>query len=119
MSALYYDCLLSLPETSDAFSAHPRIMNVTKNKDVEKVSPPTHPHKAPRLTRDADSASASRSRLATPLAGGNRGGATREVDDATMVDLVDEDTVVSVVLKVEGAPCTFMCTRYLAVHPDL
>lgn len=105
MSALYYDCL-SLPETSDAFSAHPKILNVPKNKGVEKASP-AHPHKAPRLTRDADSASASRSRGAPPLAGRNTGSVTREDGDAVMVDVSDEDTVVSVVLKVDGAPCTF------------
>ena len=108
MSALYYDCLLGLPETSDAFSAHPKIVNVPKNKGVEKHSPPTHPHKAPRLTRDADSASASRSRVAAPLAGKNTDGVAREDSDAAMTEVVDEDAIASVVLKVEGAPCTFL-----------
>jgi hypothetical protein len=106
MSALYFDCL-GLPETSDAFSAHPKIANVSKNKSVERASP-THPHKAPRLTRDADSASASRSRVTTPLTGRNTDGATREGGDAIMMDVADEDTVVSIVLKFEGAPCTFL-----------
>lgn len=108
MSALYYDCLLNLPETSDAFSTHPKIVNVHKNKGIEKASPPTHPHKAPRLKRDADSASASRSRVAAPLAGKSTDGATLGGGDATMMDATDEDTVVSVALKVEGAPCTFL-----------
>lgn len=106
MSALHYDCLLGLPETSDAFSAHPKIVNASKNRSIEKVSPPAHPHKAPRLTRDADSASASRSRVTTPLAGRDTGGATQTGGDVVMMDAADEDAVVSVVLIVEGAPCT-------------
>lgn len=107
MSALYYDCLLGLPETSDAFSAHPKIVNLLKNKGVENLSPPIHPHKAPRLTRDADSASASRSRVAPPSVGRNAGGTTQEDGDAIMMDVPDEDALVPVLLKVEGAPCTF------------
>ena len=106
MSALHYDCL-GLPETSDAFSAHPKILSVPKNKGIEKASS-IHPHKAPRLTRDADSASASRSRVATPLAGRNTGGAAQEDCDAVMMDVEDEDSVLSVVLKIDGAPCTFL-----------
>ena len=118
MSALYYDCLLGLPETSDAFSTHPKIVNVHKNKGLEKHSPPTHPHKAPRLTRDADSASASRSRASAPSAGGSTGGATLG-DDVIMVDAVDEDTVVPVMLRVEGAPCMFSLVNYSPAHPNV
>ena len=117
MSALYYDCLLGLPETSDAFSTHPKILNASKNKGPEKPSPSTHPRKAPRLTRDTDSASASRSRIAAQSAGRNVGGGTREDDDdVTMVDATEEDAIISVVLKVEGAPCTFLRTHYLPAH---
>ena len=119
MSALYYDCILGLPETSDAFSAHPKIANALKNKGIEKSSPPTHPHKAPRLTRDADSASASRSRVSVPLAGRNTGGATGGDDDGVVMDVADEDAVAPVVLKVEGAPCASLSIRYLATHPDV
>lgn len=113
-SALYYDCLLDLPETSDAFSAHPRVVSVPRNKGLEK--PPPHSRKTPRLTRDTDSASASRSRgVGTPLTGRDTDGATQD-DDVAMRDVGDEDTVVSVVLRVEGAPCTFPLTRYLVAH---
>jgi len=62
MSALYYDCLLGLPETSDAFSAHPKIAGAPKNKGPEKLLPSTHSRKTPKLAWDADSASSSRSR---------------------------------------------------------
>jgi len=119
MSALYYDCLLGLPETSDAFSTHPKIVNAHKNKGLEKHSPPTHPHKAPRLTRDADSASASRSRAAAPSTGGSTSGATLGGDDVIMVDPADEDTVVPVRLRVEGAPCTFLLINYSPAHPNV
>jgi len=120
MSALYYDCLLGLPETSDAFSTHPKIVNIPKNKGVEKLPSSAHPRKTPRLTRDADSASASRSRGAGASFGiGNMGGTTRGDGDVIMRDAADEDTVVSVVLRVEGAPCTLLPTRRLATHPNL
>jgi hypothetical protein len=119
MSALYYDCLLGLPETSDAFSTHPKILTASKNKGVEKFSPQTHPRKAPRLTRDADSASASRSRVAASSTGRNVGDGTGEGDDVVMAEATDEDAIASVVLKVEGAPCAFPRTHYLPAHPEL
>ena len=120
MSALYYDCLLDLPETSDAFSAHPKIANAPKNKGPEKLSPSTHSRKTPRLTRDADSASASRSRGAgAALASGSMGGSTRGDGDVFMRDAVDEGAVVSVVLRVEGAPCMCPPTRYPAARPNV
>jgi cullin-4 len=120
MSALYYDCLLGLPETSDAFSAHPKIVNAPKNKGLEKLPSSTHPRKTPRLTGDVDSASASRSRgVGASLASRNVGGVTRGDDDVVMRDAVDGDAVVSAVLRVEGAPCTFPPTHYLSAHPNL
>lgn len=120
MSALYFDCLLGLPETSDAFSAHPKILNTSKNKGPEKPPPSTHPRKTPKLTRDADSASASRSRgVGGPFANRNTGNTTREDDDVIMRGVVDEDTVVCAVLRVEGAPCTFLPIHYLAAHPNI
>jgi len=118
MSALYYDCLLDLPETSDAFSAHPKIVGALKNKGPEKLPSSTHPRKTPRLTRDADSASASRSRVGALLAGRTMDGTTRGDSDVVMRDVTDEVTVVSAVLRVEGAPCTFPPTHYLAAHPN-
>ena len=120
MAALYYDCLLGLPETSDAFSTHPKILNTSKNKGPEKPLSSTHPRKTPKLTRDADSASASRSRGAGALlASRNTGNTTREDGDVVMRDVADEDTVVSAVLKVEGAPCTFLPIHRLAAHPNV
>ena len=120
MSALYYDCLLDLPETSDAFSAHPKIMSAPKNKGPEKPPSLTHPRKTPRLTRDADSASASRSRgVGAPLAGRTISGTTRGDVDVAMRDVADEVTVVFAVLRVEGAPCTSPPTHYLAVRPNV
>lgn len=120
MSALYFECLLGLPETSDAFSAHPKIMNASKNKGFEKLPPSTHPRKTPRLTRDADSASASRSReVSASFTGRNVSGATGGDGDVVMGGAADEDTVVSAVLRVEGAPCTFLPIHYLAAYPDI
>ena len=120
MSALYYDCLLGLPETSDAFSAHPKIANAPKNKGPEKLSPSTHPRKTPKLTRDADSASASRSRGAgATSASGDIGGVTRGDGDVVMRDATDENAVVSAVLSVEGAPCTFPPAHYIATSPNV
>lgn len=118
MSTLYYDCLLGLPETSDAFSAHPKIVNGPKNKGLQKLSSPTHPRKTPRLTRDADSASASRSRLAAPPIDRNASSTSGD-DDVIMRDAADDDVVVCTVLRVEGAPCKFRRTHGLAVHPTV
>ena len=118
MSALYYDCLLGLPETSDAFSAHPKIVNATKNKGVEKLLSSTHPRKTPKLAWDADSASSSRSRgVRTPSSSRDISGATRGDGDVVMRDTADESAVASFVLRIGGAPCTFSLTHYLAVHP--
>lgn len=109
MAALYYECLQDLPETSDAFSAHPKIANAPKDKSPEKLPSSIHPRKTPRLTRDADSASASRSRGAgVPSASGNADGTTREDDNVVMRDAADEDTAVTTILRVEGSPCTFI-----------
>jgi len=119
MSALYFDCLTDLPETSDAFSAHPKILNTSKNKSPEKLPSSAHPRKAPKLTRDADSASASRSRgVGASFASRNTGNMMRGDDDVVMRDVADEDAVVSAVLKVEGAPCTFLQIHHLAIHPN-
>ena len=116
MSALYFDCLLDLPETSDAFSAHPKIVNISKSKGPEKL-PSTHPRKTPRLTKNEDSASASRSRgVGDPFGSRNTGNTTRGDDDAIMRGAADED--VSFVLKVEGAPCRFFPVHYFVVHPN-
>lgn len=116
MSALYYECLLGLPETSDAFSAHPKIVSVPKDKSSEKLPSSSHPRKTPRLTRDADSASASRSRgVGVPSASGNVGGA-RGDDDVNMRDAADEDAVVPTILRVEGSPCTLIPIHYLLAH---
>lgn len=113
MSALYYDCLLGLPETSDAFSSHPKIANAHKNKGPQKSSPSIHPRKTPRLARDADSASASRSRGAgAALESGSMSGTVRGDGDVSMRDAMDEGAVVSAVLRVEGAPCTFPPAHY-------
>jgi len=118
MSALYYDCLLGLPETSDAFSAHPKIVNTPKNKGIEKLLSSPHPRKTPRLAWDADSASSSRSRGAgTPLAGREMSGATRGDGDVVMRDAADEDAAVTTVLRIEGAPCTFPPTHCPALLP--
>jgi cullin-4 len=120
MSALYYDCLLGLPDTSDAFSAHPKIVNVPKNKGLEKPPSSANPRKTPKLTRDADSASASRSReVGAQSASRNTGGMTRRDDDVIMRDAADEDAVVSVVLRIEGAPCTSPPIHYLAARPNV
>lgn len=52
--------LLSLPSTSNAFTAH-RASVVEHTLDHHAWSGP-HPHKTPRLDHDSDSGSASRSR---------------------------------------------------------
>jgi hypothetical protein len=119
MSALYFECLQGLPETSDAFSTHPKILNTSKNKGSVKPPSSTHPRKTPKLTRDADSASASRSRgVGTSFASGNTGNTRQDDGDVIMRDVADEDIVVSAVLKVEGAPCTFLPIHHLAAHPN-
>ena len=116
MSALYFDCLLGLPETSDAFSAHPKIVNISKNKGSEQ-SPSAHPRKTPRLTKDEDSATASRSRgVGVPPASRNVGNATRGDDDVVMGGTGDED--VFFVFKVEGAPCGSLPIHYFVTHPQ-
>jgi len=118
MSALYYDCLLGLPETSDAFSAHPKILNTPKNKGVEKLLSPTHPRKTPKLAWDADSASSSRSRgFGTPSSSRDVSGATRGDGDVVMRDAADEGAAVAFVLRIEGAPCMFPQPNRLAAHP--
>ena len=120
MSALYFECLLGLPETSDAFSVHPKILNTSKNKGPENSPSSTHPRKTPKLTRGADSASASRSRgVEAPSTSGNTGNTTREEDDVTMRDVAGGDTVVSAVLRVEGAPCTCPKIYHPSAHPNV
>ena len=106
MSALYYDCLLGLPETSDAFSAHPKIVSTPKNKGVEKLLSSPHPRKTPKLAWDADSASSSRSRgVGTPSSSRDAVGVTRGDGDVVMRDGADEDVAAAFVLRIEGAPC--------------
>ena len=118
MSALYYDCLLGLPETSDAFSAHPKIVNNLKNKGIEKLLSSTHPRKTPKLAWDADSASSSRSRgVGTPSSSRDVSGAIRGDGDVVMRDAADEDATVAVILRIEGAPCRFPQTYRLAPRP--
>jgi len=108
MPALYYDCLLGLPETSDAFSAHQKIASSPKNKGPEKLLPSTHSRKTPKLAWDADSASSSRSRgIGTPPSNRDVGGAKQGDSDVIMRDAVDENAAVTFVLRIEGAPCTF------------
>lgn len=120
MTALYYECLLGLPETSDAFSIHPKIVNTPKNKGPEKPSSSAHPRKTPRLTKDADSASASRSRgVGAPSASRNMDDTARGDDDVIMRDAADKNTVVSAVLRIEGAPCMFLPIHCLAAHPNV
>ena len=93
------------------------IVNISKSKDFEKL-PSVHPRKTPRLTRDEDSASASRSRgVGDTFAGRNVGNTTRGGDDIVMGGAADED--VSFVLKVEGAPCRFLPIHCFVARPNV
>jgi len=52
MTALCYDSLLGLPETSDAFTAHMKTTIVPKNEDIEKIPFSPHPRKTPSFKGD-------------------------------------------------------------------